>query len=955
MPLRDAAHPFGFPWLQGISLTKVLQSNILYSFVVDVLFFAFTHNIVVSIENPLNSWLWVILKELVMQHPSQAFRRWFNNLEAVEFSNCAWGGDRPKMTKWLSTNSVYTELNRPCPGNHYHKPYEAVRTGNKSVKFSTAEEAEYPWGLCDKVVELIAKHLKYPPQMAEPRHKVLDMASSHRQHRAHPPLIPEFHHFIASQAAPQQPHKMLDTRSFHGGDSGSKLYGKDGTACKEVCHRFGVYHTKEQFLECALQVEHPFDKFHSVDDISRQNIFNLLVNGPVKTSRERLQSLLEVESSAKQLAEDELGLHRGFPPHIDEVVKGKNILLWERLLQKHNYPDMQVVDFMKNGVDLVGEHSVSPIYPEQRVVATTSVELLKKSSTWRNQSFAAAPIHKDEPGLTEKLWEVTMSEVDKGFLKGPFPSLAAVREQIGAGELVVNRRFLLLQGESAKPRAIDDGKTSGLNGAYTQSNKLVLQDLDAYVALCAFAGRCIHDGRVEVTLQTGEKLAGKVSPDFNGALDWKGKCLDLEKAYRQVPVSTDSLRCSVALVHNTDGEPNYFVSQSLPFGACSSVYAFNRISASIRFLIQKVLGGILTVFYDDFAELEAGASGDLMDRIVSRFLSILGWTHATTGSKGLSFSASFTVLGASVDLKQLAQGRLVISNKEGRLERIASLIHAAAKVYPPKRRECQVLAGLLQYSVGSSLGATLRMAARAFSSMTAGRYPRKASSYKQLCEWLVGLVQKVKPRIVDLTSSTAPILVFTDASFDGAIARWGSVIIDQHQNTRLVAGGIISPDLVKHWISQVGDQIICEAELYAALITRHFINKRWSNRRAIFWIDNDASSLCLIKTISTSPPMLIMSQLFHSFVEGDNVACWFERVASEANIADLPSRGMIDEAAKIVAGQVVDDMDSGHDLIRTIIDKSFLDDGRLMFESNLQTSDSNDLGRNGSPVTFLKP
>jgi len=73
------------------------------------------------------------------------------------------------------------------------------------------------------------------------------------------------------------------------------------------------------------------------------------------------------------------------------------------------------------------------------------------------------------------------------------------------------------------------------------------------------------------------------------------------------------------------------------------------------------------------------------------------------------------------------------------------------------------------------------------------------------------------------------------------------------------------------------------------------------------------------------------------------------------NIADLPSRGMIDEAAKIVAGQVVTDMDSGHDLISTIIDKSFLDDGKLMFESNFQTSDSNELGRNGSPVTFLRP
>lgn len=79
------------------------------------------------------------------------------------------------MTKWLSTKSVFTELIRSCPGNHSHKPYVAVRTENRSIKFSTSEEAEYPWGLCDKVVELVAKHLKYPSQMAEPRHKVLDM------------------------------------------------------------------------------------------------------------------------------------------------------------------------------------------------------------------------------------------------------------------------------------------------------------------------------------------------------------------------------------------------------------------------------------------------------------------------------------------------------------------------------------------------------------------------------------------------------------------------------------------------------------------------------------------------------------------------------------------------------------------------------------------------------------
>ncbi len=46
-------------------------------------------------------------------------------------------------------------------------------------------------------------------------------------------------------------------------------------------------------------------------------------------------------------------------------------------------------------------------------------ELLKKSAVWRNRSFAATPVHAQDPGLTAKL-HGKMSEVDKGFLKGPF-------------------------------------------------------------------------------------------------------------------------------------------------------------------------------------------------------------------------------------------------------------------------------------------------------------------------------------------------------------------------------------------------------------------------------------------------------------------------------------------------------------------------------------------------------
>ena len=179
---------------------------------------------------------------------------------------------------------------------------------------------------------------------------------------------------------------------------------------------------------------------------------------------------------------------------------------------------------------------------------------------------------------------------------------------------------MLIQGEAGKPRAIDDCKTSGLNSAYTQNNKLVLQDLDAYVALCAFVGSSVKDGTVLVKMKDGAIQTASISGDFQGAVGWKGECLDLEKAYRQVPVSSSSLAYSVALVHDLEGKPRYFLSQSLPFGAGSSVYAFNRIGAALRFLIQHVLKGILTVFYDDFPFLETSASSQLMETMTSRFL-----------------------------------------------------------------------------------------------------------------------------------------------------------------------------------------------------------------------------------------------------------------------------------------------------------------------------------------------
>ena len=67
---------------------------------------------------------------------------------------------------------------------------------------------------------------------------------------------------------------------------------------------------------------------------------------------------------------------------------------------------------------------------------------------------------------------------EMGFLKGSFPSLDQVTNFLGTDEVLVNRRFVLLQSEKQKPRAIDDCRTSGLNSARSSVNKLILEDLD---------------------------------------------------------------------------------------------------------------------------------------------------------------------------------------------------------------------------------------------------------------------------------------------------------------------------------------------------------------------------------------------------------------------------------------------------------------------------------------------
>ena len=62
-----------------------------------------------------------------------------------------------------------------------------------------------------------------------------------------------------------------------------------------------------------------------------------------------------------------------------------------------------------------------------------------------------------------------------------------------------------------------------------------------------------------------------------------------------------------------------------------------------------------------------------------------------------------------------------------------------------------------------------------------------------------------------------------------------------------------------------------------------------------------------------------MSQCFHTYSEQDNIACWFERVPGESNIADGPSRGFVDEAVTLVNGRILHDVQLPQNVLESFV------------------------------------
>ena len=123
------------------------------------------------------------------------------NLFAVNFQQCMHGGLRDKWSTFVTNMEELKVLQRVCNGGHKHAPWGVTLEGHK-YRFHTADEAEYPALLCNRIAEAIstaaiAAGVQPCQQPTSKKRKAPDpslMASAGKQPKGnrHPELISEF-------------------------------------------------------------------------------------------------------------------------------------------------------------------------------------------------------------------------------------------------------------------------------------------------------------------------------------------------------------------------------------------------------------------------------------------------------------------------------------------------------------------------------------------------------------------------------------------------------------------------------------------------------------------------------------------------------------------------------------------------------------------------------------------
>ena len=244
----------------------------------------------------------------------------------------------------------------------------------------------------------------------------------------------------------------------------------------EICH-IGVPSDPLDFIARAVTAGHPrgYDAF--VDSGLRQAAKDNFEGCPYTLAKRRIAALKFWTSPAYELKESEKSFHDSLDPHLQDLLKGKRLLLFKEMSAASGCQDTCLVADIASGFPLSGWLRSSGSFLPQVKRPDFDVKTLLLLAKGVNRSTLAKLRNRQDSELEAATWRGTETELEKGWVwLDPNPSLSSCS---------LAMRFGIRQGE--KIRVIDDCSLCKLNSTVGLKEKFQLHTIDKLAAVLAQA------------------------------------------------------------------------------------------------------------------------------------------------------------------------------------------------------------------------------------------------------------------------------------------------------------------------------------------------------------------------------------------------------------------------------------------------------------------------------------
>ena len=459
---------------------------------------------------------------------TQAMRPWLQSasLSHTVFHHCEYGSARRKCTRFVHCLPGL-DL-KTCSGTHSHEKWGKTETG-----WATKEETAYPWGLCRAlaahvilVLQDLGAQCRTPAfAQREAAIQAIRALSNHQSSRPAPPLVPEFKSLSqhpAREPLPPLARPLSTPRLGYiasaTGEANAVDRFKTAPDTPEKSSQkgqpemisIGLHWSPDEFLEKALEQGHPEHMLNFIPEELAHALHKAEALSPHELGMERTAELRRWISLANSFGPEEASLKASIGARRAEVLSKKRLVLFERLIRDSGHSDVRLPKDLASGFDLTGRLPASDYFEPKFRPASLPCEALRGVADRSRSILLSSAKGSDDEELDRALYEVTLKEVQKGFLVGPVNPVS-----LPSGS-TITRRFGVQQ--KGKLRPIDDYKASMVNSSVTQTEGVSVHSVDHIAAMVSSRMRQLRDARAS-------------------ARELQGKCWDLAAAYKQVPLS----------------------------------------------------------------------------------------------------------------------------------------------------------------------------------------------------------------------------------------------------------------------------------------------------------------------------------------------------------------------------------------------------------------------------------